>query len=353
MILPPASTIGIVGGGQLGRMLVMAAAHMGYKTHVLCEDENSPASVVSTFTTVASYTDEAALRRFAEYVDVVTFEFENIPPTSLELLQATTTVHPSPTVLAICRHRVREKSMIRDCGIMTAPFIGVKSLNELKHAVEMMGTPCVLKTCEFGYDGKGQIKIESESECETAWNTLGSNDTILEGWMKFEREISVIVARDLAGNMRCYDPVENIHRNHILAQTNVPAIMPDEMAKNACNIATKLAEKLDLVGIMAVELFVMKDGSLLVNELAPRPHNSGHWTIEAAATSQFEQHIRAICGYALGDTTTLSPCTMLNLIGDEVLGWETYAKNPKAHLHIYGKAEIRAGRKMGHVTVLE
>ena len=349
----PSSTIGIIGGGQLGRMLAMAAAHMGYKTHIYCPDEDSPASEVATYTTIAPYEDMVALKRFGEQVDVVTFEFENVPFESLEMLEQLVTVRPKPSVLATCRHRLREKDMVNAQGIATAPYAAVRSADELASAVAQIGVPSVLKTCELGYDGKGQIKIESAEGLADVWAELNTSEAVLEGWISFEREISVIVARDIKGNSLCYDPVHNIHENHILARTIAPAGLSDAVTNKAKAIGMKLAESMELIGIMAVEMFLKADGELIVNELAPRPHNSGHWTMEASATSQFEQQVRAICGHALGDTAVICLAEMINLIGDDVHEWQRYAEDANAHLHLYGKSEVRDGRKMGHVTILK
>lgn len=369
-ITPPGSTIGIVGGGQLGRMLARAASRMGYKTHIYTPDKDSPASHVATQTTIGAYQDAAALRDFAQSVDVITFEFENIPAETLEMLDAITAVRPKPSVLFTTRHRLREKEFIRSCGIATAPFAPVRSEAELAEAIKTIGTPSVLKTCELGYDGKGQIVIQN-AECimqneesrimhselcivnlEKAWSLLGRTDCILEGFIEFSAEASIIVARSTLGEARCYPLVENIHRDHILHRTVAPASFIDAHQADATRIAKTLAEALDVVGLLAVELFVTKNG-LLVNELAPRPHNSGHWTMEGAPTSQFEQHIRAICGWALGDTAAHRPCEMINLLGDDWLQWQEYAKRPDAHVHLYGKTESRPGRKMGHVTIVK
>lgn len=346
------ATIGIVGGGQLGRMLAMAAAHMGYRVCVFTPEEDAPASHVATSTMVADYQDQKALTEFAKRVDVVTFEFENIPAESLKLLQSQVRVFPDPSVLHICRNRLREKTFIRDLGIPTAPFHAVRSLADLQEGIQVLGLPCVLKTTEMGYDGKGQVKIESTNAAESAWAQLRTAEAVLEGWVPFEREISVIVARNEAGNTQSYDPAHNIHRHHILSETHVPAGLSQSLALNTRQIAHSIANGIGLVGILAVEMFVETDGTIRVNELAPRPHNSGHWTIEAAATSQFEQQVRAICGLGLGDTRILCPAVMLNLIGDDVLSVEQYYANPHAHVHLYGKREVKAGRKMGHVTML-
>ena len=351
-ITPPGSTIGIVGGGQLGRMLARAASRMGYKTHIFTPDKDSPASHVATTTTIGAYQDGAALRAFAQSVDVVTFEFENIPGETLEMLAQIVAVRPKPSVLFTTRHRLREKEFIRAQGIQTAPFAPVRNEAELAAAIASIGTPSVLKTTEMGYDGKGQVVIKNAADATNAWATLGKTECILEGFIDFSAEASVIVARSTLGEARCYPLVENIHRDHILHRTIAPAPFIDAHQAEATRIAKTLAEALDVVGLLAVEMFVTADG-LLVNELAPRPHNSGHWTMEGAPTSQFEQHIRAICGWALGDTSAIRPCEMINLLGDDWQQWQEYAKNPEAHVHLYGKTESRPGRKMGHVTMVK
>jgi len=351
-IVAPGSTIGIVGGGQLGRMLARAASRMGYKTHIYTPDKDSPASHVATKTTIGAYQDTNALRAFGSSVDVVTFEFENIPAETLEMLEKIVTVRPNPNVLFTTRHRLREKEFITAQGINTAPFARVSSEAELNEAIKTIGTPSVLKTCEMGYDGKGQVVIKDAAEALDAWKTLGKTECVLEGFITFSAEASIIVARSTNGEARCFPLVENIHRDHILYKTVAPASFINDHQEQAVKIAKTLAEKLDVVGLLAVELFVTKTG-LLVNELAPRPHNSGHWTMEGAPTSQFEQHIRAICGWALGDTTARGRCEMINLLGDEWLQWQEYAHKPEAHVHLYGKTESRPGRKMGHVTIVK
>lgn len=348
-ITPPGSTIGIVGGGQLGRMLARAASRMGYKTHIYTPDKDSPASHVATKTTIGAYQDTIALRAFGQSVDVVTFEFENIPAETLTMLEGMVAVRPKPEVLFTTRHRLREKEFIRAQGILTAPFAPVRTAAELAAAVAQIGVPGVLKTCEMGYDGKGQVVIRHADEAAKAWAQLGKTECILEGFIEFSAEASVIVARSTHGEARCYPLVENIHRDHILHKTIAPAPFIDAHQEQAVRIAKTLAEALDVVGLLAVELFVTPEG-LLVNELAPRPHNSGHWSIEGAPTGQFEQHIRAICGWALGDTTARGQVEMINLLGEEWKQWEEYARDPQAHVHLYGKTEARPGRKMGHVT---
>jgi 5-(carboxyamino)imidazole ribonucleotide synthase len=254
--------------------------------------------------------------------------------------------------LYVTRNRLREKDFVTGCGIATAPYRAVRSREELMEAVAVLKTPCILKTTELGYDGKGQVLIREPEDAVSAWQHLAAHEAVLEGFVDFAREASVIVARGLEGETRCYPLVENHHRGHILHRTIAPAIAPDTMRTQAEQIAVTLAEKLELQGIMAVELFITKEDALLVNELAPRPHNSGHWTLDGCATSQFEQQIRAICGLGLGDTSVLAPCEMVNLLGDDWLEWSRYAANPRAHIHLYGKTESRPGRKMGHVTMI-
>lgn len=352
IITPPGSTIGIVGGGQLGRMLCRAASRMGYKTHIFTPDRDSPASHVATKTTIGAYQDPAALRAFAQSVDVITFEFENIPAETLEMLDKVVDVRPKPSVLFTTRHRLREKEFIRAQGIATAPFAPVRTAEELEQAIATIGVPSVLKTTELGYDGKGQVVIKSPADATAAWATLGKMECILEGFIDFSAEASIIVARSTTGEARCYPLVQNIHRDHILHKTIAPAPFIDDHQAQAVQIAKTLAVALDVVGLLAVEMFVTEQG-LMVNELAPRPHNSGHWTMEGAPTSQFEQHIRAMCGWALGDTAARGPCEMINLLGDDWLQWQEYAKQPEAHVHLYGKTESRKGRKMGHVTIIK
>ncbi len=349
--LSPGSTIGILGGGQLGRMLAMAAARLGYHTHIYCPETDAPAAEVSQSCTIASYDDEAALRAFAAAVDVVTLEFENTPLAALRVLEPLVPVRPSSHALSICQHRVMEKECIRAAHIGTAPFAAARDQAQLNAALKQIGFPAVLKTCRMGYDGKGQAVIRRAEDAAAAWERLKTDDAIVEGFVDFTMEISVIAARSVSGEMSCFPAVQNIHRDHILHQTIVPAPIAPALAEEAERIARALAESLQVVGVLAVEMFVTKDG-LLVNEMAPRPHNSGHWTMDACATSQFEQVVRAVCGLPLGSTEILSPCVMTNLIGHEVYDIEHYLGDAAARLHIYGKKEARAGRKMGHVTVL-
>ena len=356
--LAPGAVIGILGSGQLGRMSALAAARLGYRCHIYGPEPDAPAAQVSNLTTVAAYDDEAALARFAAAVDVVTFEFENIPFATVEALSNLAPLRPKAEVLRVCQDRILEKGFCSRLDIPTARYAGVGSIDDLTHAVADIGAPCVLKTTRLGYDGKGQALIEAGSDLEAAWSALagrgpGGLGMIVEAFVDFELEISVIVARAIDGTMRSYVPVENEHRNHILDRTLVPARIANDVANRADSIARGLAEGLDLVGLLAVEMFVTKNGKVLVNELAPRPHNSGHWTLDACVTSQFEQFIRAVAGLPLGATARHADAEMQNLLGDETERWLEILSDPDAKLHLYGKAEARDGRKMGHVTRLK
>ncbi|HEY4133817.1 MAG TPA: 5-(carboxyamino)imidazole ribonucleotide synthase [Alphaproteobacteria bacterium] len=350
--LAPGVTIGILGGGQLGRMTAMAAARLGYPCHVYTDETDSPAAQVAAKTTVASYTDEAALAAFAKEVAVVTFEFENIPEVTAATLARHVVVRPGPRCLAIAQDRLREKDFLNSIGTATAPYRRVTSVEDLTQALHDLGRPAVLKTARLGYDGKGQVMIDGNMKPAAAWKAMGAAEGVLEGFVDFEREISVIVARGPDGNWAAFDPVENRHVHHVLDTTIAPAAIAPELADKAIAMARHIAERLDLVGLLAVEMFVTREGALLVNELAPRPHNSGHWTIDACLTSQFEQFVRAVCGLPLGATQRHSDATMKNLLGDEVLRWREILAEPGAKLHLYGKTEPRPGRKMGHVTRL-
>jgi 5-(carboxyamino)imidazole ribonucleotide synthase len=352
-MIAPGSTIGILGGGQLGRMLATAASELGYRTHIFCPDENSPAFDVAGEFTQAAYDDEVALKHFVESVDVVTFEFENIPHESLTLLEEAVPVHPAPDLLKISQNRLREKNFINAHEIPTTNYHRVTSAEELDRAVERIGLPAILKTTEMGYDGKGQVKIESADQAQNAWDRLGQAECVLEALVDFQMEISVIVARGRSGQQASFTPVENIHKNHILHKTIAPANLNKTISQKAQKYALTLAKAADLKGLLAVEMFVTKQGEVLINELAPRPHNSGHWTMDGCITSQFEQQIRAICGLPLGSTERICEVEMLNLIGDDVNSWEDYLKTPHAKLHLYGKKEAREGRKMGHVNLLK
>ncbi len=351
-LIPPGATIGILGGGQLGRMTAMAAARLGYRTHVFSPEADGPCAQVSAAETVAAYDDAAALARFAEAIDVVTLEFENVPLQSAEFLARRRPFFPAPSALAVTQVRTAEKSEVNKLGFGTASWRAVDRLEALEDALLEIGRPAVLKTNRFGYDGKGQVKIGLDDDAGDAWTALGSDDVILEGFVPFRREISVVLARGQDGAIAAYPAVENRHRNHILSETIAPAPIPPALAAEAGRIAAAIATDMEYVGVLAVEMFETRDGKLLVNELAPRPHNSGHWTIEGAATSQFEQLVRAVCGLPLG-STAWRPSRMANLIGDDALHWRRYLADPTAHLHLYGKMDIRPGRKMGHVTWVE
>ncbi len=350
--LPPGSTIGILGGGQLGRMMAMAAAEMGYHVHVYCPERDAPASEVARTYTCAAYDDLEALRQFALSVDVITYEFENIPAESVKVLSNHVPVRPNPDILHISQHRVLEKQAINKLGIATAPFKSVTSLIELKAAIGAIGLPAVLKTCRMGYDGKGQAMLDKDSDLVNVWEKLNTIDAVLEGFVNFRMEISVIVARDVAGHIASYCPVQNTHKHHILHETIAPAPISDALSDKAQKIARIVAEGVGLIGLMAIEMFVTKDDDIIVNETAPRPHNSGHWTMDSCVTGQFTQSIRAVAGLPLGSPERLCDARMLNLIGDDVNEWQAYAAMPDARLHLYGKKEARPDRKMGHINFL-
>jgi 5-(carboxyamino)imidazole ribonucleotide synthase len=350
--LAPNRTIGILGGGQLGRMMALAAAPLGYRCHIFTPEADSPAAQVSAAATVADYEDHAALDRFAAAVDVVTLEFENIPVPTVEYLAAKRPVHPGAEVLRITQDRLLEKDFVRGVGAETARYETVNNAADLTAALQRLGAPAILKTRRMGYDGRGQMRIQSTDETDAALAKLGNQPAILEAVVPFTMELSVVVARNAAGETKPFVPVENRHAHHILARTLAPAHLPPGVAKRATDLAVAVAEKLKVVGMLAVEMFLTADGAILVNELAPRVHNSGHWTIEACNASQFEQAIRAVTGLPLGDPTAHSDAIMDNLIGDDVNRAAALLAEPGARLHLYGKAETRAGRKMGHVTRL-
>lgn len=354
----PGGCIGILGGGQLGRMLATAATELGLTAHVYCPDENSPAFDVAAERTVAAYDDSGALARFADNVDVVTYEFENVPAETVRILTEHAPVRPGALALATAQDRLAEKTFIAEQGIRTAPFRAVDDAASLAQAIADLGTPAILKTRRFGYDGKGQTRIEAGTAPQAALDEIGNAPAILEGFVPFEREISVIAARGQDGAIAAYDPVENVHKNHILDRSFAPAALTPEIAAKAIEIASTIVRELDYVGVMGVELFLLPpDGNgekdrLLVNEIAPRVHNSGHWTMDACLVGQFEQHVRAICGWPLGSAARHSDAVMTNLIGEDAADWTALAADPGCAIHLYGKAEIRAGRKMGHVTRL-
>lgn len=352
VIIPPGSIIGIIGGGQLGRMAALEAAKLGYRTHIFTPEKASPAEQVSHRVTIAPYRDKEALRDFSHNVDVVTFEFENIPYETLKMLEGEVTVRPGANALHISQNRVREKDYITALGIPTAPYQTVNSAADLVKAVAELGTPSILKTAEMGYDGKGQFVIQPNTDLTKLWQDTGVTACILEGFVDYALEVSVVIARGVDGSIAAYPVVQNIHKGGILRETIAPANVTPIIQKEAHRIAEAIAESLGLEGIMAVEMFVTKDDRVLVNEIAPRPHNSGHWTMDACVTCQFEQFIRAVCGLPLGSVEMLAHARMENLIGNDVLSWEKYLQEPMAKLHLYGKATAREGRKMGHVTHL-
>ncbi len=346
------ATIGILGGGQLGRMLALAAARLGFKCHVLCPDPHSPAFDVVRRVTEADYLDMAALDRFAADVDVVTYEFENVPAETATFLSARKPVLPDPKVLATTQDRLIEKEFVRSLGIGTAGFAAVDSPEGLTAALAKVGRPAVLKTRRFGYDGKGQVMIRDGGD-PALFNELGGQAQILEAFVPFEREISVVAARSGQGQIESFDVIENEHRDHILKTSRVPAAVSPAVAGEARRIAEKIAEAFGYIGVLAVEMFVVKDGAghaVLVNEIAPRVHNSGHWTIDGASVSQFEQHIRAVAGLPLGQPIRRAHVEMTNLLGDDVQDLGRWLATPGAAVHLYGKTAVRAGRKMGHVT---
>jgi len=349
--IAPGGTIGILGGGQLGRMIALAAARLGYRAHVFCQGADEPAAQVAAARTLAPFADAAALASFARAVDVVTFEFENIPVEPLLTIAGLAPIRPSPTVLAISQDRLVEKEFLTGSGFLTAPFAEVEDEASLAAAAARIGRPAILKTARHGYDGKGQWRLAMGADAGEAWRALGRAPAILEGFVDFSAEASVIVARGLDGATAVYDVTENRHEGGILRESRVPAQLAPALAAQAQELASRIAVALDVTGLLAVELFVNREGErLLVNELAPRPHNSGHWTLDAAATSQFEQLVRAICGLPLGSTARTADARMLNLVGEEAEDWRAHLADPAARLHLYGKAEARPGRKMGHVT---
>ena len=348
--MPPGSVIGILGGGQLGRMIALAAAPMGYRCAVLTPEADSPASQVAWQTVVAPYDDAEALARFAGLSDVVTLEFENVPAATVTALAARVRTAPQDRVLAVTQDRLKEKTLARDAGLATVAFAAVDN-GDLSAMTETIGFPAILKTRRMGYDGKGQRRVESLEAGREACRALGDS-LIAEAVCPFDKELSVIVARSARGEIRAFDAVENEHENHILRTTWAPARVPDAVRQEAGAAACRLAERLSLVGLLAVEFFWSPEAGLSVNEMAPRPHNSGHWTIEACRTSQFEQLVRAICGLPLGDPGRRFDAVMTNILGSEAESWTNSTADPAAHLHLYGKAETRSGRKMGHVTRL-
>ncbi|MGB8398457.1 5-(carboxyamino)imidazole ribonucleotide synthase [Bradyrhizobium sp.] len=351
--LKPGDTVGILGGGQLGRMLAMAAARLGLKCQVFSPDPDSPAFDVVLHATCAEYADVEALELFANDVDVITYEFENVPAATATVLAARRPVLPAQTILETTQDRLIEKDFVKRLGIGTADYADVSSMASLRAAIVRIGLPAVIKTRRFGYDGKGQAIIREGDDPARVWEDLGTKSAILEAFVPFEREISVIAARGADGEVECYDVTENEHRDHILKISRAPAAIPDDLAAQARSIAEKIANALNYVGVLAVEMFVVPGSGrhqVLVNEIAPRVHNSGHWTLDGASISQFEQHIRAIAGWPLGKPLRHGLVTMTNLIGDDIDSYEQWLTVPGATVHLYGKGLPRPGRKMGHVT---
>lgn len=350
----PGSTIGVLGSGQLGRMFALAARRLGYRVHTFSPDNDTPTGQVADQEIVADYLDLDAVERFAQAVDVVTFEFENVPAATAAAAARWVPVRPAGSVLHTTQFRSREKQFLTEQGFPVVPYEIVTSGEQLPDAVLKLGVPAVLKTAGFGYDGKGQTKIESLDEARRIAAAGIKQEHVLEAWVTFERELSVIGARGIDGEMACWSAVENQHRHHILDLTLAPAEIDPKIAREAEAICRALLEHLDVVGVLCVEFFLTRDGQLLINELAPRPHNSGHWTIDAAVTCQFEQQVRAVCGLPLGSTEVLRPAAMANLLGDLWSAgepdWAAACSDPLIKLELYGKNEPRAGRKMGHLT---
>lgn len=346
--LPVGATIGILGGGQLGRMLSVAASRLGLKTHIFEPGANPPAGDVAHAVTTAGYDDKAALTAFGRSVDVITYEFENIPTSALDLLESLAPIHPGRQALATSQDRLTEKTFLQELGLQTAPFADVADMADLESAIARIGTPGILKTRRMGYDGKGQARIMSPDDAATALADMAGAPAILEGFIDFSHEVSVIGARSPDGAVACYDPGENVHEAGILRTTTVPARLSPAQRTDAVLIAARILNALDYVGVMGVELFVTPQG-LIVNEIAPRVHNSGHWTQNGCTICQFEQHIRAVAGWPLGDGSRHADVIMENLIGDDMDRVPALAKTDAA-IHLYGKAEVKPGRKMGHVN---
>lgn len=352
----PNSTIGVFGSGQLGRMFAIEARKMGYRVHTFSPDNDTPTGQVADYETSAEYKDLDAVKKFARSVDVVTFEFENVPSKTVEVAAEFVEVYPKGEILHTTQNRLREKTFLKKNAFPHTPFRHIKTLDDLYHAVQQLGTPAVLKTAGFGYDGKGQQKLKAIGEVENAFEKLNGNEAVLEAFVEFEKEVSVVCARDRRGNFVHYGVIENAHENHILDVSFAPALCSEKVFTEAVEIARSVAETLDYVGTLCVEFFLTKDEKLLINELAPRPHNSGHLTFDACVTSQFEQQLRAVCGLPLGSTQFYAPSAMANLLGDvwetQEPNWAKALENENVKLHLYGKAEARRGRKMGHLTAV-
>jgi 5-(carboxyamino)imidazole ribonucleotide synthase len=352
----PGSTVGVLGGGQLGRMFAMSARRLGYRVHTLSPEHDTPTGQIADVEIHAPYDDLDAVRTFAKGVDVVTFEFENVPAAAAAEAEQHAIVRPNGHALFVAQHRLREKTFLASLGLPVAPFAPVRSARELTSALDAVGCPSILKTAAFGYDGKGQVAIAQASEADAAWSALGRQEAILEALVDLDREISVIGARGVDHAWSHFDPIENAHRHHILDVSVAPASIPSALAAQAVEATRAVLEALDYVGILCIEFFVTRAGVLLINELAPRPHNSGHLTFDACRTSQFEQQLRAVCGLPLGAADLLQPAAMANLLGDVwahgAPNWPAALSMPAVKLHLYGKATPRPGRKMGHLTAL-
>jgi len=356
-VIGPGAALGVLGSGQLGRMFAIAARRMGYRVHTFSPEVDTPTGQVADVEVVAEYEDLDALRAFARQVDVVTFEFENVPLVAVDAIEAITPVRPCGMALQTAQQRAREKQFLADRGFPTAPFGRAATLDELWDAVARIGTPAVIKTAAFGYDGKGQHKVTTPADVEHIWTAIGHQEAVVEKFVNLQTEVSVVAARGLDGEMTHYQPFENRHRDHILDVTTTPAAITPSLAARTAEIARHLLEELEYVGVLCVEFFVDTDGELLVNELAPRPHNSGHLTFDAAITSQFEQQVRAVCALPLGSTRLLAPAAaMANLLGelwqDGEPNWAAASRYSDVKIHLYGKSEARRGRKMGHMTAM-
>jgi 5-(carboxyamino)imidazole ribonucleotide synthase len=352
----PGSAIGVLGSGQLGRMFAIAARRMGYRVHTLSPDQDTPTGQVADLEINAPYEDLDAIAKFASGVSVVTFEFENVPADTAAAAERCAPVRPAGHILHTTQHRLREKTFLQNAGLPLTPFRRVASLEDLVTAASEIGLPAILKTADFGYDGKGQHRIATPADFPAAWKTVSQSESVLEALVDFDREISVVAARSVDGAFIHYGAIENQHRNGILHVSLAPARVPDSITRAAVDIIRTVLERLNVVGVLCVEFFVTKDGHLLINELAPRPHNSGHFTFDASVTSQFEQQLRAVCGLPLGSPAQLSPAAMINLLGDQWTkaepNWAAATAIPNVKLHLYGKLAPRPGRKMGHLTAL-
>ncbi|QDU92364.1 5-(carboxyamino)imidazole ribonucleotide synthase [Lignipirellula cremea] len=354
-IVLPGSTIGVLGSGQLGRMFTLAARRLGYRVHVYSPDDDTPAGQVADQEVRSLYSNLDAVADFARQVDVVTFEFENVPPDTIEIVNAIAPVHPAGHVLYTTQHRIREKSFLRSLGIPVTPFRAIRSWEELRNQGKD-DLPGILKTAAWGYDGKGQVKVQTQQDLESAWAGLKCDEAVLERFVDFDAELSIVAARGRDGSVAFYGPFNNMHANHILDASTTPSKLPQAIIDDAIDIARAILTEFELIGVLCVEFFLTTDGKLLVNELAPRPHNSGHLTIDAHATCQFEQQVRAVCGLPLGAATQLRPAAMVNLLGEVWRrgepSWAKALAVKELKLHLYGKRETRVGRKMGHLTAL-